>query len=191
MTTNVTVAIVFASGYGHTKAIAESVAKGAESVPGTTVQSFHLPEIDWDALSAADAIIFGSPTYMGNVSAEFAKFKDETSKVWFNKGWADKIAAGFSVSGSYFGDKATTLGSLQTLAMQHHMVWVGLNLHGGYNSSKGSLEDLNRIGSYSGLMVQANVDQGNEGIAPSDFRTAEHFGARVATATHRWVAGKQ
>ena len=50
----------------------------------------------------------------------------------------------------------------------------------GFNNSKGSVDDLNRVGSYSGLMVQANVDQGVEGIAASDFKTSELFGARIS-----------
>jgi NAD(P)H dehydrogenase (quinone) len=81
------VAIVFHSGFGHTKALAEAVAEGAREVPG--VKTSLIPVADAEAreaeLDAADAIIFGSPTYMGGVTADFAKFKDWTSKRWMTR----------------------------------------------------------------------------------------------------------
>jgi len=186
MTTTIKVAVVFASGYGHTKAIAEAVIEGA-SQEGVEVRGFHLPEVDWEYLDGADAIIFGSPTYMADVSADFAKFKDETSKRWFQMAWKDKIAAGFVNSGSWSGDKLNALQSLFHLSQQHAMIWVGLDLFPGFNSSTGKISDMNRVGSFSGLMTQANVDEGVEGIAASDFETARHFGKRVAEATRRWA----
>jgi multimeric flavodoxin WrbA len=137
-------------------------------------------------LDGADAIIFGSPTYMGGVSAEFAKFKDWTSKRWMEGTWRNKLAAGFTASASWNGDKHNTLYQLLTLALQHGMVWVGLGLPPGFNHSKGSAEDLNRLGASVGAMAQANADQGIEGIAASDFRTMESLGKRVAEAAVRW-----
>ena len=56
----------------------------------------------------------------------------------------------------------------------------------GYNHSKGSIEDLNRLGASVGAMAQANGDQGVEGIAASDFRTMEALGKRVAESARRW-----
>ncbi len=179
------VAIVFHSGYGHTKALADSVQKGAADA-GAEVSAMSVENVNWDALAAADAIIFGAPTYMGGPSGQFKMFADASSKVWFTAGWKDKLAAGFTISGSRTGDKASTLSYFQTLAMQHHMIWVGSGMMPGNNSSKGSEADLNRLGSASGLMAQGNVDQGVEGIHESDFRTAEAFGKRIAEAAKRW-----
>ena len=171
------VAIVYHSGFGHTKALAEAVAKGmTETSPAGTM------------LDAADAIIFGSPTYMGGITADFAKFKDWTSKRWMTRAWQDKIASGFTVSASWGGDKQNTLYQLLTLASQHGMVWVGLGLAPGNNHSKGSIDDLNRTGASIGLMAQAHADQGIEGIGASEFRTAELLGKRVAEAAQRWRA---
>src|SRR6201995_1617745 len=153
-----TVAIVFHSGFGHTKALADAVAKGAQEVSG--VKASLIPVADAEAreaeLDAADAIIFGSPTYMGGVSAEFAKFKDGTSKRWMEGPWRNKLAAGFTASASWNGDKHNTLYQLLTLALQHGMVWVGLGLPPGNNHSKGSAEDLQRLGASVGAMAQAN-----------------------------------
>src|SRR5215475_6687764 len=182
------IVIVYHSGYGHTQALAEAVAKGARSVSGATVSLMPVAEAEarQAELDGADAIIFGSPTYMGGVSADFAKFKDWTSKRWMEGTWRNKLAAGFTSSASWNGDKHNTLYQLLTLALQHGMVWVGLGLPPGFNHSKGSIEDLNRLGGSVGAMAQANGDQGVEGIAASDFRTMEALGRRVAEAAQRW-----
>ena len=122
------VAIVYHSGFGHTQAIAEAVAKGAEGVANVRVSLIPVGEAEAREaeLDSADAIIFGSPTYMGGVSADFAKFKDWTSKRWLTRAWQDKLAAGFTVSASWGGDKQNTLNQLLTLAAQH--AWCGLVL---------------------------------------------------------------
>ncbi len=176
------VAIVYHSGYGHTKAVAEAVTKGAASVAGTTTHLISVIDIEgqWETLAKADAIIFGAPTYMGSASAPMKTFMDASSKVWFTQGWKDKIGAAFTVSSNQSGDKLSTLQQFVTFAMQHGMVWIGTGMMGGNNSSKGSKDDLNRLGSATGVMVQANADQGVEGIPDSDFKTAEALGARVA-----------
>ncbi len=134
------------------------------------------------ALLAADAVIFGAPTYMGSVSAQFKTFMDWSSKHWASGAWKDKLAAGFTNSASQSGDKLNSLVQLAIFAMQHSMVWVGLGLPPGNNSSKGSINDLNRLGSYIGAMAQSNADASPE-LAPieSDRKTAEHLGRRVAT----------
>ena len=183
-----TIAIVYHSGFGHTQALAEAVAKGAGSVSGTRATLVPVAEAEarQAALDAADAIIFGSPTYMGGVSAEFARFKDWTSRRWAEGTWRNKLAAGFTASASWNGDKHNTLYQFLTLALQHGMVWVGLGLPPGFNHSKGSADDLNRLGASVGAMAQANADQGVEGIAASDFRTMEALGRRVAESAQRW-----
>jgi NAD(P)H dehydrogenase (quinone) len=182
------VAVVYHSGYGHTQAIAEAVEAGAQSVAGATASLIPVDEAEarQAELDGADAIIFGSPTYMGGVSADFAKFKDWTSKKWIERAWQDKLAAGFTVSASWGGDKQNTIYQLVTLAQQLGMVWVGLGLPPGNNHSKGSVDDLNRTGASMGVMAQANADQGNEGIGASELRTAHALGKRVAEAALRW-----
>ena len=183
------VAIVYHSGYGHTAEQAKAVARGAQSVAGTDVKLISVTDGDvpWNELETAQAIIFGSPTYMGTISAPFKKFMDDSSKVWFEKKWIDKLAAGFTNSGSQNGDKQNTLTTLAVFAAQHSMIWVGLGLMPGNNSSKGSIEDLNRLGSFLGAMAQSNTDQGPDS-APiaSDLKTAEYLGKRVATQAARF-----
>ena len=176
------VAVVYHSGYGHTAAIAKAVARGAAVVDGIEAQLISVTEIDqhWDDLKLADAIIFGTPTYMGGVSAPFKAFMDASSKAWATQDWKDKVAAGFTHSASQGGDKFNTMTHLFTFAMQHGMIWTGLGLLPGNNSSKGSVNDLNRLGSSTGALTQSSVDQGADVILDSEFRTAEHLGKRVA-----------
>jgi len=182
------VAVVYHSGYGHTEAQAKAVAKGAGKVAGVEVSLLTSEEAQqqWELLNAADAIIFGSPTYMGSASGQFKTFMDASSKSWFTQEWKDKVAAGFTTSASQSGDKLNTLIQLAVFAAQHGMIWVGNDLLPGNNNSKGSVNDLNRLGSFLGAMAQANSDQGAD-VAPieSDLLTAEHLGERVATITKR------
>ena len=177
------VVIVYHSGYGHTAEQAKAVVRGAQKVAGTEVTLLTADEAQqqWDKLKAADAIIFGCPTYMGSASAPFKAFMDASSKAWFTRDWKDKIAAGFTKSGSQSGDNLSTLTQLVVFAMQHGMLWVGLDLLPGNNNSKGSVNDLNRLGGFLGAMAQSNVDEGPEaGPIASDLLTAEYLGERVA-----------
>ncbi|MDX2101695.1 MAG: flavodoxin family protein [Alphaproteobacteria bacterium] len=176
------IAVVYHSGFGHTKAVAEAVARGAGEVAGTEVSLISVEEYSERAaeLDAADGIVFGAPTYMGSASAQFKTFMDATGKTWYQQIWKDKLAAGFTCSASQSGDKLSTLQQLATFAMQHGMIWVSLGLLPGNNHSKGSINDLNRLGSFLGAMVQANNDQGAEGIPTSDLDTAAHLGRRIA-----------
>lgn len=192
------VAIVYHSGYGHTAVVAEHVLKGAQSVAGVNAELIQAAELaspdagPWDKLAAADAIVFGAPTYMGSASAPMKQFMDASSKVWFSQGWKDKIAAGFSNTGSWSGDRLNTLFQFAVLAAQHGMIWVGTGIFPGYNSSKGSPADLNRVGSLLGLGTQSNIDESPETAPPaSDRQTAELFGKRVAETAVRWRRGAQ
>lgn len=180
-----TIAVVYHSGYGHTAAVAKAVARGAAGVQGIDAQLIPVADIDqhWEDLNTADAIIFGAPTYMGGVSAQFKAFMDASAKVWFVQGWKDKIAAGFTHSGSQNGDKFNTVTQLFTFAMQHGMIWAGLGLMPGNNTSKGSVNDLNRLGGFSGLLTQSDNDRGADAIPASDLKTAEALGKRVADIT--------
>ena len=76
------IAIVYHSGYGHTKKVAEAVAEGSGGTLIAIDAEGNLSADDWVSLAAADAIIFGSPTYMGAASWQFKKFADASSKVW-------------------------------------------------------------------------------------------------------------
>ncbi|MDH6142210.1 MULTISPECIES: flavodoxin family protein [Kitasatospora] len=190
--TSPVISVAFHSGYGHTAVIAEAVREGAAST-GATVHLIKVEEIteeQWELLDASDAVIFGSPTYMGGASGAFHTFAEASSKRWFERTWQNKLAAGFANSGSKSGDKLATLQFLSGLAAQHGMTWVNLGLLPGWNSTEGSESDLNRLGFFLGAGAQSNVDQGPEGVHKSDVATAEHLGRRVAEQAKIFVAGK-
>ena len=190
--TSPVVAIAYHSGYGHTAVVAEAVRAGAADA-GATVHLIKVDEIteaQWELLDAADAIVFGSPTYMGTASGAFHVFAEATSKRWFGKTWHDKLAAGFTNSGSKSGDKLHTLQYFQTLAAQHAMHWVNLGLMQGWNSTQGSEHDLNRLGFFAGAAAQTNSDEGPEGVHKADIATAEHLGRRVTETARVFVAGR-
>ncbi len=186
------VSIAYHSGYGHTAVVAEAVRNGAAEA-GATVHLIKVDEIDdaqWALLDASDAIVFGSPTYMGTASGAFHVFAEATSKRWFGDVWQDKVAAGFTNSASKSGDKLHTLQFFQILAAQHGMSWVNLGLKPGWNSSTGSENDLNRLGVFAGAAAQTNSDEGADAVHKADIATAEYLGRRVAEHTRVVVAGR-
>ena len=173
------IAIVFHSGYGHTQRVAQAVADGAGAELITIDADGNLPEGGWETLNAADAIIFGSPTYMGGASWQFKKFADASSKVWFTRGWQDKVFGGFTNSASFNGDKQVTLQYLNTLASQHGGLWVSLGLPPA-NTKAATRNDVNNLGGSVGLLVQSPSDASAAEVPQGDLYTAKLYGARVA-----------
>jgi NAD(P)H dehydrogenase (quinone) len=164
--------VIYHSGYGHTQRVAQFVAEGAKATVIAIDADGNITDAEWEALNAADAIIFGSPTYMGTVSWQFKKFADATSKQWFVSGWKDKVAGGFTISASPSGDKLSTIQYFITLAMQQGMVWVGQPAMNDGN--------INRLGSNSGLMAQVGPTSPAADIPQGDLDTAKAYGERVA-----------
>ena len=186
-----TVAILYHTGTGKTGMLAEAVTAGARSVAGTTVHHLLVDAAKITAgrfaddalfttLDGADAIIFGSPTYMGMVSGPFKCFADATGGRWFKQTWKDKLAAGFTTSGSPSGDKQGSLLYLATFAAQHAMIWVSSDAPNEVYMGKPVEVALNRLGSSLGVMSQvAPTPEGKP--TEGDFATARRLGARVAT----------
>jgi NAD(P)H dehydrogenase (quinone) len=181
----VTTVVVYHSGYGHTQRMAQAVAEGAGAQIVAIDPEGNLPDGAWEQLAAADAIIFGSPTYMGGPSWQFKKFADASSKPWFGQAWKDKMFAGFTNSGSVNGDKSGTVNYMFTLAMQHGGVWVGNGMMPS-NNKAAQRNDLNWIGTFAGAAAQSPVDASPAEMLPGDLLTAKQFGQRVAQAAARW-----
>jgi NAD(P)H dehydrogenase (quinone) len=182
-----TVAIVYHSGYGHTEVAAKEVAKGAEGA-GVTVKLLKIDGVSQDmqplldACADADAIIFGSPTYMGDVSAPLKVFFEASSKVWMAQGWKDKIAGGFTNGLTWGGNKDNVLGSMFVLAMQQGMIWVGTGMMpGNMNGNSDAAPNApNRMSYPIGAVSQS--DNAGPDITPpaGDKETMRLYGARVA-----------
>jgi NAD(P)H dehydrogenase (quinone) len=186
------VAIAYHSGYGHTKKQAEAVAAGARDAGAdvSLISVADITEADWATLDAADAIIFGAPTYMGNVSGVFKVFADATSKPWFSQKWKNKVAAGFTNSASMNGDKYASIQYLWTLAMQHGMIWVGTGMLPA-NSKAATRNDINYLAGFGGALAQSPSDASpEEGPLPGDLETAKLFAARVVDVTRQFVQGR-
>ena len=179
------IAVVFHSGYGHTLRLAQAVAEGADAHLVAIDADGNLPDGGWDTLDEADAIIFGSPTYMGTVSWQFKKFADASSKAWFSQAWKDKVFAGFTNSATMNGDKLSTLHYLFTLAMQHSGIWVGTGLMPS-TAKAAQRNDVNYVGSFSGAMAQTPSDASPDEMPAGDLETARLFGKRVAEVTARF-----
>lgn len=176
---NQEIVIVYHSGYGHTRRVAEAVARGAHAALVSINEHGEVPADGWAALAQAQAIIFGSPTYLANVSWQFKRFIDASSAVWMKQGWKNKFAAGFTNSAGINGDKLMTLQTMTAMAQQHGMLWVGTGMMPSNAKSSGR-EDLNYLASFTGLMTATPADAGVDEMHPGDLKTAEVFGARVA-----------
>jgi multimeric flavodoxin WrbA len=89
----VSVAVVYDSGShgyrgavsGRTRVLDGAIAKGARAIEGTAVTLVPVAErtSHWEALDAADAIVFDCPTYMGSGSAALKAFMEETIQPQF------------------------------------------------------------------------------------------------------------
>jgi len=191
-----TVSVVYFSASGHTEKLAESVAKGAASVTGVKTKLLALSGDDivkgryqneevMAALDASDAVIFGSPTFMGGPAAQFKAFADASGERWYEQKWRDKFAAGFTVSGALSGDKFSTLQYFQTLAMQHGMVWIGLG------ELPAQANGVNRLGSWIGAMATGGLSSSDDTPDKDDLSTGEVLGKRVAEFAARYEKSKR
>ena len=114
------VTVVYSSRFGHTRLLAEHFADGVRQEPGAEAELVTAGEAlrRLDEFDRADAIALGSPTYMGNLSAEIKTFMEACSGRWASRAWSGKVAGGFTNSCNFSGDKLSTLYSLVTFAMQ-------------------------------------------------------------------------
>jgi NAD(P)H dehydrogenase (quinone) len=203
---NVKVAIVYSSGAGHTRLVAEHIATGVAATEGASADllEIHGGQIGsdgrWhdDALMAkldeADAIVFGGPTYMGSVAGIFKLFLEAAFMPrWLHQGWKDKLAGGFTNSASRSGDKMIALQQLSVFAAQMGMIWVGVGDPPGGNRTDSTADDVNHLGSWLGLMSQspasAEGDETKGFASDGDLLTSERFGRRVARTAMRWAIG--
>lgn len=183
------IAIIHHSGSGHTTELARAVAEGARST-GVRIYEHQIRDEDFKGgrwlnetvlaeLDEADAILFGSPTYMGGVSAQLKAFMDATSPRYLQRKWVDKIGAAFTVSGLPSGDKLNMLVTCATFAMQHGMIWVGVA------ESPVSGQGHNRFGFFFGAGGYALFEPVEEAPPAEDRLTGELLGRRVANVAKR------
>jgi NAD(P)H dehydrogenase (quinone) len=119
----VKVLVVYDSKTGHTEKMALAVAKGAEQAGGVEITVKKAEQTNPDDLLGADAIIMGSPTYFGQMSAKLKALIDESIKV--HKKLGGKVGAAFTSSGGTASGAETTLLSILQAMLIHGMVVSG------------------------------------------------------------------
>jgi multimeric flavodoxin WrbA len=183
------IVIIYHSGYGHTKIVAEHIQKGAlRLLEKVSLLSTLEAQDNFELLHQADTLVFGSPTYMGSISADFKKFMEATGKFWYSQKWKDKFAAGFTNSSTLNGDKLNSLLQLSLFASQHSMLWISTGILPKFEKDK-QLDEPNGLASYLGLMTLSD-NSTTEVNQPKGLETAELFGERIAQITKQLKQSK-
>lgn len=196
------VLVLYYSTWGHVESMAQAVAKGAASVPGTEVTVKRVPELmpedvakqyhaklDQAApiaspqeLADYDAVIFGTPTRFGNMAAQMRNFLDQTGGLWAKGALVGKVGSVFASTGTGGGNE-TTITSFHTTLLHHGMVIVGLP----YTAPQ--LADISQVkgGSPYGAATIAGSD-GSRQPTETELALAEFQGAHVARITAKLAA---
>lgn len=142
--------VIFHSLYGHVWKMAEAVAQGAREVKGAEVKVLqvketlldevlakmgavearkhfaHVPLATLNDLSEADAVIFGTPTRFGNMSAQMRTFLDSTGGLWMKGALIGKVGSVFASSATQHGGQESTILSFHITLLHQGMVIVGM-----------------------------------------------------------------
>lgn len=175
------VLVLYHSMYGHIETMAHTVAEGARQVAGVDVTVKRVPEtMDPEIFKSAggkteqsasvatpaelveyDAIIFGTPTRFGNMTAQMRNFLDQTGGLWAKGGLVGKVASVFTSTGTGGGQEMTITSTWTTLA-HHGMVIVPI----GYATPE--LFDVSQVG--GGTPYGASTIAGGDGSRQPDDR---------------------
>ncbi len=144
------VLIPFYSTYGHIYHLAQAVAEGVQAVPGAEAHLRRVPETlpqevleamyaveaqkafadvpvaTVEELGEADALIFGTPTRFGMMSAQMKQFLDATGALWMQGKLVGKVGSVFTSAANQHGGLESTLLSFHTSLLHHGMVIAGL-----------------------------------------------------------------
>ncbi len=184
------IAVVFFSAIGATAKLADAVCLGAAEFAEPVLHRIHgheiiegrfRNEVMLQSLDESDAILFGSPTYMGGPAAQFKAFADASSDRWSEGRWRHKVAAGFTAGTCANGDQGHTLAYFSILAAQHGMIWCNLDIPCGHDA-----QGRNRLGTQLGVASQT-IDND---LLTSDLLTATHLGRQVALLVDRLSGNK-
>ena len=139
------VLVLYYSTWGHIEQMAYAAAEGAreagaevvvkrvpELVPSHIAEQAHY-KLDQPASVATveelpeyDAIIFGTPTRFGNMTAQMKNFLDQTGALWAQGKLVGKVGSVFTSSATQHGGQESTLLTVHPLLLHHGMVVVGL-----------------------------------------------------------------
>jgi len=198
--------VVFYSMYGHIYKMAEAVADGARQVSGADVsiyqvqelvpeaaleksgakaarQAFaHIPIAQPNQLADADAILFGTPTRFGNMSAQMRNFLDQTGGLWVKGSLIGKVGSVFASTGTQHGGQETTITSFHTTLFHLGMIIVGVP----YSCKE--LTNMNEItgGTPYGATTLASSD-GSRQPSANELEIARFQGKHVAEISKKLV----
>ena len=139
------VLVLYYSSYGHIETMAYAVAEGA-SEAGAQVVVKRVPELvpedvarksgfklDQQAPIATvqelpdyDAIVFGTGTRYGNMTAQMKNFIDQTGGLWARGALVGKVGSVFSSSGTQHGGQESTILTFHPVLLHLGFVIVGL-----------------------------------------------------------------
>jgi len=200
------IAVVFYSRYGNTARLAEGIASGVRNVEGAVATMYKVSETapseiisrddKWKAahdemaqkystpslsdLEEADAVIFGSPTRFGNMSAELKLFLDTTGSLWVQGKMLGKPAAVFCTNSTAHSGKESTLLSMMIPLFHHGMIVVGVPQ---------TVQQTATAGSFYGATATCGPT-GEQPPTTEDLVVAEALGQRVAEITGQLLRGK-
>ena len=188
------VLVLYYSSYGHIETMAHAIAEGAreagaevdvrrvpETVPEESARKAHF-KLDQAAplatiadLEHYDAIIVGTGTRFGRISAQMAAFLDQAGGLWARGALIGKVGAAFTSSGTQHGGQETTLFSLITNLLHFGMTIVGLD----YGFAGQMTSDAITGGAPYGATTIAGGD-GSRQPGENDLAGARYLGRRVA-----------
>ncbi|MGE5525739.1 MAG: NAD(P)H:quinone oxidoreductase [Rhodospirillaceae bacterium] len=207
MTTKVQ--IVFYSMYGHIYKMAEAVAAGAREAGDVEVTLLQVPELvpedilvksgakaareafahvpiaKVDQLPEADAILFGTGTRFGNMTAQMRNFLDQTGGLWMKGSLVGKVGSVFTSTATQHGGQETTITSFHSTLLHHGMIIVGVP----YTEQR--LVNMTEItgGTPYGASTMTNSD-GSRMPSENELGIARFQGKHVATIAAQLKKGR-
>ena len=197
--------VLYYSSYGHVETMANAVADGARSVPGSEVAVKRVPETapehvareahfkldqpapvaNVDELPEYDAIIVGTPTRYGRMTSQMASFLDQTGGLWFQNKLVGKVGSVFTSTASQHGGQETTIVSTIVNLMHLGMTIVGLP----YTEKRMlQLETVSGGTPYGASTIAAG--DGSRQVSADEIEIAKSQGRHVAEVTAALVRGR-
>ncbi|MCH9627485.1 MAG: NAD(P)H dehydrogenase (quinone) [Chlamydiales bacterium] len=173
-----TVFIVYASQWGNTQKMAEAIAEGVSQVEGMQANLKKAPEASAEDVTAADALILGSPVHMGSMDWQVKKFIDEVcSKLWMEDKLVGKVGGVFATGSGYGGGGGGC--ELTLLSMMNNLVELGLIMVPLPKRTPGYAEAGLQWGPY-GRSMGHNMEQ--TGLTDEKLVAARYHGMHIARA---------
>lgn len=145
--------VVYYTGTGNTKRMAEEIGKGAEQ-SGVNVQVKSVEECELSDLAEADGIVMGSPTYFSNVAWQVKKLIDESITLYRKEHkLRGKVGGCFTSAGTHRDGKDCIRMLELTLGFHHKLKMVG----GIIRASDDGEEEVNKMCQQYGREIAGRI----------------------------------